>query len=179
MSLAKKVSEGIIYQTKYFEIIQFVLEKNGNKIVKEFIKRKNAVIILPVTEQNEVYLVTQFREALQEMNLGTISGLIENGNSPLEAAKRELKEESGLSAKEWQYLGTYNLSPNMINEFFIYIARGLEEGIATPDDDEQKLQTVKLPIKEAIKKAINGEINVLSNVAALLLLEKHLGRDSV
>ena len=97
------------------------------------------------------------------------------GEDRLEAARRELKEETGLEASEWQHLTDFISTPGFCDEkISIYLARGLSQGESRPDDDEF-LYLCRLPLAEAVEKVMKGEIQDGKTVAALLMAARVLG----
>src|SRR4051812_21485581 len=82
-----------------------VARADGGAATFGVIEMKAGSTVLAVNEQREVYLVKEFKYAIDRPSIELISGAIEDGESPLDAAKRELEEEAGLSAKEWIDLG--------------------------------------------------------------------------
>lgn len=171
MSDTKILSRKIIFSSQYFEIEQVILEKDGKKFTKEFCKRRSVVYILALTENDEIYLVSQYREVLRQQTLELVAGTCEADSDPLENAKRELEEEAGVTAKHWELLQTINLSANVLQKIYIFIALDLQEGEPHPDDDES-IQVIKIPFQDAVKKVLQGEIHVASNITALLLYDK-------
>ena len=90
------------------------------------------------------------------------------GEDPLETARRELKEETGLSATEFEQVLRVHISNSVTDEVgFVFIARGLSEG-ETDFDDSEVLEIRKLPLDEAIQMAMDGRITCESSVASLL-----------
>ena len=108
---------------------------------------------------------------MQKVALEVVAGTIEDNGNPLETAKRELKEETGLTAKNWKFLGKIHMSANMSAVAHIFIARELTQGKPQLDDDEE-ISVVKMPFEEAVEKVISGEIDIASNIAAILLFDK-------
>lgn len=171
MNVSKRLSQKTLFQSKYFQVDQMVLEKAGKTFTKDFIIRNPVVVILPLTAKNELYFVSQYRDALERTLLELPAGNIDPGEHQLAAAKRELAEETGLTATDWKEFPKLQLSANMQAEIHFFLARGLTEGKPDMDDDEE-IETVKIPLAEAVKKVFNGEIEVATNIAAILLLEK-------
>ena len=94
------------------------------------------------------------------------------------AAKRELHEETGLSAKTWDHLADIVTTPGFSNEkISLYLARDLERGEAAPDEDEF-LNVVRLPFSEAVAAATRGEIADSKTVCALLLAHARMGKEA-
>ena len=167
----KVINKKNILTSRYFSIEKVILEQDGRQFTKDLMKRNDVVLILPVTSNNELYLVSQYRVAWDKVLLEVVAGNIEDGQSPLDAAKAELEEETGLQAKQWERLGTFYLSANITGLIHIFIAQDLEQGKAHPDTDE-KIETIKMPMTEVMTKIADGEIRTVSNITAILLFEK-------
>ena len=166
-----EVSSEIVYQAKYFRITKKEIERNGKKFTKDFIERAPAVLIIPYTESGEVYLEYQYRDALQKSVFEIVAGNIEENAAPLESAKRELQEETGLTAKKWSKIATWDLSVNMVAKIHVFAATELQEGKPNLNEDEE-IETVKLSFEEVLGKIDRSEIPAASHIAALLLFEK-------
>jgi len=125
------------------------------------------------------YLVGQYRFALGQYSWEMPEGGGIIGIDPIDSAKRELLEETGLKAQNWTEIQRLHLSNSVSDELsIIYLARGLEQFEAEPEDTEQ-LIVHKLPFDEVYKMVCRGEITDAMTVAAvlkvqLLLVEKHL-----
>jgi 8-oxo-dGTP pyrophosphatase MutT (NUDIX family) len=130
---------------------------------------KTGVATLPIDTQGNVYLVRQFRYALETYSLEAIAGGLDGDEDILEAAKRELREELGITANEWIPLGCYAMDTAIVRSpSNMFIARGLNFGDAEPDASED-LEMVKMSLDEAVEKVMNGEIVHL--ISAFLILK--------
>lgn len=165
------LSSEIVFQSKYFRINHVEIERNGKTFSKDIIERTSSVMVLPLTKNGEIYLLSQYRDALQTVILELIAGNMDKYASPLENAKRELQEEGGFIAKTWKQIATFHMSANLVGELYVFVATDLESTAKNPDYDEQ-IEVLKIPLQEALEKVANGEIRVSSNVASLLLLDK-------
>ncbi len=114
--------------------------------------------VLAIDDEDFVYLTEQFRYVAGRNSLEVVAGAIEDEN-PLEAAKRELKEEVGITAEEITEIATIQLDNSMIkNEVTFFVARKLS--FEEPDrDNSEEMKTVKIKFREAVEKVLNGEIN--------------------
>src|SRR5579863_6374429 len=128
----KILSSKTVFTSKYFKVNQKIIERNGKTFTKDFIEKNPTVLVIPYTSTNEIYIESQFRASLERIVLEVVAGNIETGDDPLESAKRELKEEAGLTAKKWKKIAEWNLSANMYSKIHVFAATDLEEG-------EQKL----------------------------------------
>ncbi len=171
MKDSKVISKETLFKSKFFKVDQIVIDRDGKRFTKDFVERRDVVFILPLTEQNEIYLVSQYRDAMQKVLLETIAGQMDEDEDPLDAAKRELREEAGIHASQWKLLATWHLSANMVGRGYIFLATGLTQGESSPDDDED-LEVVKMPFREAVGKVLSGEIAVMSSAAGILLLDR-------
>ncbi len=153
-----------------------ILLPNGNKGVREVIRHPGAVCVIPVTEDGEVIFVNQFRYAFNKVTLEVPAGKLEKGEDPLEAAMRELSEETGLSARNVVYLGELYTTPALIDEVIhMYLATDLVEGEQHLDEDEF-INTLTMPLSEAVEKVMNGEIKDAKTQTILLKAEKYLSK---
>lgn len=153
-----------------------ILLPNGNKGVREVIRHPGAVCVIPVTEDGDVIFVNQFRYAFNKVTLEVPAGKLEKGEDPLEAAMRELSEETGLSAKNVVYLGELYTTPALIDEVIhMYLATDLVEGKQHLDEDEF-INTLRMPLSEAVQKVMNGEIKDAKTQTILLKTEKYLNK---
>lgn len=153
-----------------------ILLPNGNKGVREVIRHPGAVCVVPVTDDGNVIFVNQFRYAFNKVTLEVPAGKLEKGEDPLEAAMRELSEETGLSAKNVVYLGELYTTPALIDEVIhMYLATDLVKGEQHLDEDEF-INTLEMPLSEAVEKVMNGEIKDAKTQTILLKAEKYLSK---
>lgn len=166
-----ELSNKTVYQAKYFRITKREIERNGKHFTKDFIERTPAVLIIPYTNDGDVYLEYQYRDALHKSVFEIVAGNMEEGSDPLETAKRELQEETGLTAKKWHKIATWDLSVNMVAKIHVFAATELTQGKTALNDDEQ-IETKKMSFNEVLEKIKTGEIPAASHIAALLVFEK-------
>ena len=139
------------------------------------LERPDAAITFPITDRNEVVLVRQYRPPLEMMELGLPAGLVEEGERPEEAARRELTEETGFTGGEWEPLGSLASSPSLKDNWaYLFLARGVKQ-TAAPDPDEHELvEVVRVPIEDLINLVHSGKIISSSGVAAIMLALERL-----
>ena len=132
---------------------------NGKHAKREIAMHVGASAVLPVDADGNVYLVRQFRAPIDQVLLEIPAGKLDSVDEDrLLAAKRELKEETGLDADEWIHLTDTFTTPGFSNErISLYLARELKFGESRPDEDEF-LNVVKLPFEEAFAMVARGEI---------------------
>ncbi len=132
---------------------------NGKQAKREIAVHVGASAVLPIDAQGNVYLVRQFRAPIDRILLEIPAGKLDSVDEDrLLAAKRELKEETGLEAENWLHLTDTFTTPGFSNErISLYLARELRQSDACPDEDEF-LNLVKLPFREALEMVLRGEI---------------------
>ena len=168
----KTISQETAYENAWIRVEHHqVLNPAGNPGIYGKVHFKNtAISIVPVDSDGFTYLVGQFRYTLNAYSWEVPEGgcSIESGESIVEAAKRELLEEIGLVATEWKELGEVYLSNSVSDEkAVIYLAQNLSQHQACPEETEI-LKIRKLPLKDAIEMAKNGEITDALSVLSLL-----------
>lgn len=134
---------------------------------KEIVQTGAAVAIVPVSE-GHVTFVRQERVPVGGKVLELPAGKVEHGESPLESARRELREETGLHGGDWVEAAAFFTSPGFADEkIHLFIATGLEPGDATPEQTED-LELVRVPLDEIV--SLIDEVEDAKTLAGLLLL---------
>jgi 8-oxo-dGTP pyrophosphatase MutT (NUDIX family) len=132
--------------------------------------RRLAIGILPLWEDGSLTLVGQYRYPLQEYSWEIPEGGGEFGVAPLESAKRELREETGIEARVWEYFGRMHTSNCFVNEVcHLFLATDLTQGVAAPDPEEV-LQTCRIPFDEAVAMARDGRITDSISIVGIFRL---------
>ncbi len=110
---------------------------SGRIALREIVEHRPAVAMLPVTSGGTIFLVRQFRDAVRQQLLEIPAGILNPGESPLEAARRELQEEIGFDAEHLEEWGKFYTSPGFSDEeVTLFFASGLVESKLAPDEDE-------------------------------------------
>jgi len=146
-----------------------VLNPSGGKGIYGVVTFKNKAIgIVPVDDEGYTYLVGQYRYPLNEYSWEIPEGGGPVDTTPLESAKRELKEETGFTAKHWKNICRIHTSNSVTaEEGFIFLAQGLEAGEATPEETEE-LHVKRIPLKEAVEMVMRDEITDSLSIAGIL-----------
>lgn len=177
----KIVAEKKVYANPWISLTEYdVINPNGGKGIYGKVHFKNiAVGVLVLNEHLETYLVGQYRFTLNMFSWEMPEGGCPEGSLPLDSAKRELFEETGLVAEEWTELFQMHLSNSVSDELgIVYLARVLRQGIAEPEETEQ-LTIKKIPFAEMVNMVDTGQITDSMTLAAvykvqLLLLQGKL-----
>ncbi|MCM6778758.1 NUDIX hydrolase [Nocardia sp. CDC159] len=152
----------------------------GRVVEREVIEHHGAVAVAAVDDEGNLVLVNQYRHPIGRRLLELPAGLLDKqGEDPLTAAQRELAEETGLAARDWSVLVDVALSPGFTDEALrIYLATGLSEtDRPDPELEEADLSIVRMPVDEAIRAALAGEIVNATAVAGVLALSTARSRD--
>ena len=136
-----------------------VLLPNGGTSIRELCLHKGAAAVIPLTDDGSAVMIRQFRYAHHREYLEIPAGKLDSiDEAPLDAAKRELKEETGMSAERYTYLGVIDTTPALIDEkIHLYLAEGLSEGEMQLDDDEF-VSVEKIPLPVLVEMVMSGEI---------------------
>ncbi len=173
MSNPKIISQKKILDARLFSIDEFEIEKDGVHHTHRNVVQDDVSMVLPLNDENEVYLISQYRYLHDKIMLEGVAGFLE-GSTPLEAAKKELREEAGLIAQKWTHLATVERQASVVKgNVHIFLAQDLTE-VGQELEEFEEIKVLKMPFKEAINKVGKGEITVAGIVAALLILEKYL-----
>jgi 8-oxo-dGTP pyrophosphatase MutT (NUDIX family) len=165
----KILAERSIYDNKWIGLTEYdVINPGGGKGIYGKVRFKSLAIgILPLDDQGNTWLVGQYRFPLDAYSWEIPEGGGDPAVSPVESARRELLEETGLVAEKWTELMEMHLSNSVTDEqAFIFLARGLEQREAAPEETE-KLAVRRLPFGEAYAMVERGEITDSMSVAAI------------
>jgi len=172
----KVLSSAQIYKNPWITVTENqVIRPDGKPGIYGVVDCRVACGVVALTEENEVYLVGQFRFPTNHYSWEIIEGGADEGENPLAASKRELREEAGLVAEEWTPLGgEIHLSNCHSSEKgLFFMARGLTEVPSQPDGTEV-LQRKCLPFEECMKLVHSGEIKDAMSIIGLARAEKAL-----
>jgi ADP-ribose pyrophosphatase len=150
-----------------------VLEPTGVRVRRDIVRHSGSVVVLAVDETSKepkILLEKQYRHAAGKFLYELPAGRIDQGENELRAAKRELLEETGYSARNWKRILRFWASPGFVAEAMsIYLARNLKPGTAHPEDDEV-IEIKFVPLKKAVQMVMNGVIQDAKTIAGVLWL---------
>jgi len=172
------LNERTIYDNKWIGLTEYdVLNPRGGKGIYGKVRFKNLAIgILPLDEKGNTWLVGQYRFTLDAYSWEIPEGGGDPALPPVESARRELLEETGLVAADWLLLMEMHLSNSVSDErAYMFLARGLEQREAEPEETEQ-LVIRKLPFEEAYRMVEKGEITDSMSVASILKVKLMLAQ---
>lgn len=165
----KKISSEEIFKGKVISLYKdTVLLPNGNEATRELVKHNGGVCIVALTENEEVYVVEQFRYPFNKVILEIPAGKIDVNEDPLVCGKRELEEETGLIAQHYENLGDFYPTVGYTSEIiYTYMATNLSLAKQNLDEDEF-LNVKKIPLKDLYTMVMNGEIQDGKTQTAIL-----------
>ncbi len=169
----KTLSKKPIYKGNIIDVECWnVLLPNGKEATRDVVIHPGASVVIPITDKGEVYLVRQFRKPIDQESLEIPAGKLDKGEDPLACAKRELKEETGLDAKDIQHLIDIHSTPGFSNEVLhMYVAKELYEGEACADEDEF-ISAEKYPINTLVDMVVKNEITDAKTIIGILMADK-------
>jgi ADP-ribose pyrophosphatase len=167
--------ESDVFKTRLFTVKRIVLSQpDGKSRDYDFVDIQNAVTILPIDDEGNVYFVKQYRIGSRSELLELPAGKIEKNENPSSTAERELREETGMASREMIHLGNFYMSPGYASEYmYCYLARGLFQAPLTPDPDEF-LNVLKLPLIEVRRMVEEKLIEDSKTLAVFMLAQKYL-----
>jgi len=175
-SKARLLSSKEVYRGPAFRVtMDQVLEPSGIRARRDIVRHSGSVVILAVDEDRgepHILLERQYRHAAQRYLWELPAGRIDPGEKPLPAAKRELKEETGYTARHWKRILHFWASPGFVAEAMsLYLARGLRAGPARPEDDEAIFVRF-FPLRTAARMVMRGTIADAKTISGVLWLSQ-------
>lgn len=159
-----------VYRGPVFSVESGVIDEPGGvRARRDIIRHSGSVAVIPIHEDSRITLIRQYRCVFGKNVIELPAGRIDAGETPLQAAKRELREEIGFGARRWERLMRIIPSPGFLDETVtLYRASGLFKSAAVPDADE-RIEASTLTLDEALRLVATRRIEDAKTVIALLL----------
>jgi ADP-ribose pyrophosphatase len=172
----EKVSSREIFKGKILKLYFDQVRLPNNRITtREKVEHPGAVAVVPITNENEVILVKQYRYPVDTVLTEIPAGKLDGTEPPIECARRELKEEVGGHGGNFIHLAQIFTSPGFSDEKMdIYLVRDFEEKENSLDDDEF-LHIIKIKLKDCLEMIKNGEISDAKSIIGIMMARDYLG----
>ncbi len=173
----KVVRSKTVYRGPVFHVTSDeVVEPNGVRARRDIVRHQGSVVVMAIEDSRSeprVLLARQYRYAADDTLWELPAGRIDEGESDLVAAKRELIEETGYRAREWKRVLFYYPSPGFLDETMaIFLARGLQPGKAEPEEDEVISKRL-FPVSDVVRMALTGKLRDGKTIAGILWLAQN------
>ncbi len=170
------LSSKVVYRGPVFYVTaEQVREPGGVTVRRDVVHHQGSVVIMAIDKSSpepRVLLTRQYRYAAENHLWELPAGRIDTGEDHLAAAKRELQEETGYTARDWERILFFYVSPGFLNEFMVvYLARNLKKGTPRPEEDEVITKRL-FPVSRAATMVMRGALQDSKTISGLLWLEK-------
>ncbi|HLC49347.1 MAG TPA: NUDIX hydrolase [Candidatus Andersenbacteria bacterium] len=162
---------------KWYKVRRDTLEIKPDQVIDYYIGIfPDVVMTIAVTPDNNVLLVRQYKHGVGDVIIELPAGVIDEGEDPLDAAKRELREETGYVASQWQELGYFSRTPGKSRggNVRIYLANNASKTGDQEFDENEDIEVILKPFPKALAMAKNGELQGIDTVLGLFLAEEKL-----
>jgi ADP-ribose pyrophosphatase len=176
--IVRVISSKTAFRGPVFSVMTDHVHEPGNiRARRDVIRHSGSIVVLPLDDSRRtprVLLERQYRYAAGQRMWELPAGRVDPGENHLAAAKRELLEETGYTARKWQKALFFYVSPGFLDESMtVYLASGLEKGVAQLEEDE-RIAVRFFPLRQAVRMATSGKIVDAKTIASLFWLEKKL-----
>ncbi|PWF48317.1 NUDIX domain-containing protein [Massilia glaciei] len=168
-----RIDGEVVYDGGFLKLARDIVSlPNGKHTAREYIKHPGAVVILPLFDDGRVLLERQFRYPLDRVFIEFPAGKIDPGEASLDCARRELQEETGYIASDWQSVCTIHNAIAYSDEHLdLFVARGLTAG-PTKLDDGEFLEVFTATVPEMLEMVRGGQITDVKTIIGAFWLEK-------
>jgi ADP-ribose pyrophosphatase len=162
-----------LLETRRFSVVEETVTRPDGKMAScQFVKHPGSVAILPILDDGRVCLIHSRRLTVDKMLVEIPAGTREPNESPLETARRELAEETGYRAAQFDELATYYPSPGVLSErMWIFVARGLTEGAPAREENEE-IENYVVSWEDVLAMVDQGEIEDSKTLIAILFWQR-------
>ncbi|WP_395827408.1 NUDIX domain-containing protein [Collimonas sp.] len=168
-----RIASNLVYDGHFLKVQRDAIQlPDGKPASREYVKHPGAVVILPLFEDATVLLERQYRYPLEQVFIEYPAGKIDAGEDHLSCAKRELQEETGYTASQWQHVCTIHNAIAYSDEHLeLFLARGLVAGERKLDDGEF-LDVFRAPLADMLTWVREGKVTDVKTVIGTFWLEK-------
>jgi ADP-ribose pyrophosphatase len=168
---SETLHKGKVFNTRVDEIEY----NSGNRAAREVAEHPGGAVVVPVTGEGKIVMVTQYRFPIEQVLLELPAGKLNKDEDPMLCAKRELEEETGYSSENIEQLGWIYTTPGYSSEkLFIFLAKDLKPGNHNREEGEYGMEVCKFSLTEVEQKIFNGEIVDGKTISGIFLAKKFI-----
>ncbi|HEV1993413.1 MAG TPA: NUDIX hydrolase [Candidatus Acidoferrum sp.] len=174
---ARVIHSKMLYQGRVFGVRRDrVIEPGGVEVTRDVVTHNGSVVLVPVFPDGSILLVRQYRHPVERFLWELVAGRVERGEAPGIAAKRELQEETGYTAKRFRKLMDVFPTPGFVSEnMVVFLAEGLTAGAARPEADE-KITAKRFSLARLERMMRTGALRDAKSIAAILFYARFVRR---
>ncbi len=175
----KVTKTNVVFRGKVFDVKIDEIEYNGtgNKAVRQTAVHPGGAVVVPVTDDGKIILITQYRYPHDKVIIELPAGKLEKGEDPQVCATRELTEETGYTSKKVTKLGKIFTTPGFCDEVLhIYLAENLIPGDHAREEGEEGIEILELSLDEIDEKIRNGDIVDAKTICGVFYYKLHVGK---
>ena len=173
----KTLKSELLFQGRIINLRRDTVTVLNGTSEREIVEHNGGAVIGTITDDGNLIMVKQFRKPLDKVVLEVPAGKRDGDEAPIDVAKRELKEETGYTAKEMIHLTTMHTSPGYSTEALdIFLAKGLIPG-ETDFDENEAIDIYEYPLNELVDMAMRGEIDDGKTLVTVLMVKEYLERE--
>ena len=174
----KTIKTEVIVNDYHATVKKNTVQLPDGAVIEDFytITIPDAAMVAAITEDGNILLKSEYRYACQETVIECPAGMIELGEEPFAAAKRELLEETGYTSTDWTYLGyTWESTSKLTNKMHLFVARTATPTTTQHLDPNEHLEVMKVSLKDAVDLVMDGKINANSTAHLILKVARDIG----
>ena len=166
-------SSKTVYKTPFIEVNEADVElPNGKRKTYSNVIRRTAISVFALDKNKDLFLIKQYRYLFDKEIIETVAGYVNDEEDFLDAAKRELKEETGITAEKWTTLPVMEMGAGVVRMTQpMFLAQELQHGEQSLDEGEE-IEIVKIALDRAIEMVESGEINQAGTSFGILLIDR-------
>jgi ADP-ribose pyrophosphatase len=173
------IESEVVFEGMIWNVVRETFEYSGSMLKREYVLHPGAVAIIALNEKQEILLIKQYRHPVRERLWEIPAGLLDiDGEQKLEAAKRELMEETGYVASSWEELTSFHTTPGGNNETItIFLAKDAQHvgHDLLLEGEELDMETRWVALSDAVSSVVRGEMRSPSAAVGIMALALRLG----